>query len=314
MQFMSADPLVDQTGQPYGYAADNPLNMTDLTGLRGCSIGPFTLPWGQAGSTCTAQLHAQLQTWVGTDSVGNGPLNRLAQYTGASGRAYALAHPDTYAGPLGRLASGTAGDAHAAIAATPWLNDALHAPLQPCANAWVPQVIDAALLASALFDPATGLLTGAMRGAEVVERVGPVADSLEGRAGWTDDTAAVQPQAPESQSAQSGAARGLDRPGCTGCFPAGTPVATPKGLRPIQTLHVGDKVLAEDPKTHKVEAEPQQAVEHNPAAPLMAIDLSDGSTITATLTHAFWVDAGVGLAQAGWLYAEHASGRPAAHG
>ena len=34
---------------------------------------------------------------------------------------------------------------------------------------------------------------------------------------------------------------------CARCFPAGTLVATPTGLRLIQTLHVGDTVLAEDP-------------------------------------------------------------------
>ena len=109
----------------------------------------------------------------------------------------------------------------------------------------------------------------------------------------------------EETAAEGGAPREPDPVGCALCFPAGTLVATPRGPRRIQTLHVGDTVLAEDPTTHKVEAEPLQAVRHDPAAPLMAINLSDGSTITATLTHAFWVDAGGGLAHAGWLYAEH---------
>jgi Pretoxin HINT domain len=111
--------------------------------------------------------------------------------------------------------------------------------------------------------------------------------------------------AEETAAAKRRAPRAPDRAGCTPCFPAGTLVATPRGLRPIQTLHVGDKVLAEDPKTHKVEAAPLQAVRHDPAAPLMAIDLSDSSTITTTLTHAFWVDAGDGLRQDGCFYAEH---------
>ena len=34
MQFLSRDPLVDVTGQPYAYAADDPLNATDPTGLH----------------------------------------------------------------------------------------------------------------------------------------------------------------------------------------------------------------------------------------------------------------------------------------
>jgi hypothetical protein len=37
------------------------------------------------------------------------------------------------------------------------------------------------------------------------------------------------------------------------CFPAGTLVATAKGGTPIEKLHVGDTVLAEDPSTGKVE-------------------------------------------------------------
>ena len=34
-QFLSVDPLVDQTGQPYVYINDNPLNATDPLGLKG---------------------------------------------------------------------------------------------------------------------------------------------------------------------------------------------------------------------------------------------------------------------------------------
>lgn len=43
---------------------------------------------------------------------------------------------------------------------------------------------------------------------------------------------------------------------CARCFPAGTEVATPRGERPIQALRAGERVLAENPKTGRVEAEP----------------------------------------------------------
>ena len=35
-QFLSVDPLVDQTLQPYGYANENPANQDDPTGLWSC--------------------------------------------------------------------------------------------------------------------------------------------------------------------------------------------------------------------------------------------------------------------------------------
>ena len=54
---------------------------------------------------------------------------------------------------------------------------------------------------------------------------------------------------------------------CARCFPAGTLVATQHGLRAIQTLHAGDRVLAENPTTGKVEAEPVQAVLNSASKP-----------------------------------------------
>jgi len=92
---------------------------------------------------------------------------------------------------------------------------------------------------------------------------------------------------------------------CEGCFAAGTQVATTHGFQAIETLRVGDVVLSENPVSGTVEAEPVQAVIADPASPLVAVDLSDGSTITTTATHDFWVDAGVGLPHPEWQYAEH---------
>lgn len=87
------------------------------------------------------------------------------------------------------------------------------------------------------------------------------------------------------------------------CFPAGTKIATPHGTVPIEKLHVGDRVLAENPKSGKVEAEPVQAVIVRPVSPLLALELSDGSTLTVQPEHYFWLDGGVGLHGAGWLQA-----------
>jgi len=90
---------------------------------------------------------------------------------------------------------------------------------------------------------------------------------------------------------------------CTKCFPAGTTVTTPHGVRAIETLRRGDLVMAENPQTGKVEAEPVQAVVQEPASAVLSIQLSDGSAITATADHPFWVDGGQSRRAAGWVEA-----------
>jgi len=90
---------------------------------------------------------------------------------------------------------------------------------------------------------------------------------------------------------------------CAACFAADTLVATPDGLQPIQRLHVGQLVLSEDPQTGKVEAEPVQAVLADPVSPLLAVELRDGSVITVTADHPFWVDSGLRFVGPGWLEA-----------
>jgi len=90
--------------------------------------------------------------------------------------------------------------------------------------------------------------------------------------------------------------------GCT-CFPADTGVATPNGVQAIQTLRVGQQVLAEDPTTGVVAPKAVQAVIDDGIKALMALDLSDGEAITVTADHPFYVDRGALLTTAGWLHA-----------
>jgi len=102
-----------------------------------------------------------------------------------------------------------------------------------------------------------------------------------------------------------GEERPVDTGGGCGCFVAGTRVATPGGSVAIQTLHTGMRVLAEDPATGKVEAEPVVRLIVDQVSPLLAVELSDGTTLKVTADHPFWVDGGDHLAHAGWLHAEH---------
>lgn len=132
MQFLTPDPLVSLTGQPYSYADDNPVNAVAPAGL--CDLGPLNLPWGQQGGSCLIQA---------------------IQSAEGSAQDFAQAHPDTYAGPLGQAVAGSITSAQTFAQANPGTysgpvgrvaqaaNQALHAPVQPCLNSWVPPVLDA---------------------------------------------------------------------------------------------------------------------------------------------------------------------------
>jgi len=53
-QFLSTDPAVQASGEPYSYAADDPVNQTDPTGLTvrgGCVTGSAALPFIQGGGS-----------------------------------------------------------------------------------------------------------------------------------------------------------------------------------------------------------------------------------------------------------------------
>jgi len=88
-----------------------------------------------------------------------------------------------------------------------------------------------------------------------------------------------------------------------GCFPGGTGVLTPHGLAAIASLHVGDLVLAEDPAAGKVEPEKVKAVIDDGLQPLMQVRLSDGSSLSVTTNHPFYVDGGPGIATPQWVSA-----------
>lgn len=80
------------------------------------------------------------------------------------------------------------------------------------------------------------------------------------------------------------------------CFAAGTPVHTPAGTRPIESLRIGDQVLSRDVQSGALRYEPILAVYHNPPDQTLRITL-DGRQVVATPIHRFW------KAGTGWVMA-----------
>src|SRR5262249_50143506 len=80
------------------------------------------------------------------------------------------------------------------------------------------------------------------------------------------------------------------------CFAAGTPVWTESGPRAIETIQIGDRVLAQDIDSGELAYQPVVATTIRPAKPLVRLQIGDES-LTATGGHPFWV-AGDGWTQA----------------
>ena len=55
------------------------------------------------------------------------------------------------------------------------------------------------------------------------------------------------------------------------CFVAGTPVSTLTGLRPIESLKLGDVVLSQDTETGVLGFQPVLGVHHNPPAETLRV-------------------------------------------
>ena len=80
------------------------------------------------------------------------------------------------------------------------------------------------------------------------------------------------------------------------CFAAGTPVQTIDGLRPIEEIKVGDRLLTQDTTTGVLSYQPALTVFHNPPAETLRIKIG-GEDVVATGIHRFW------KAGQGWVMA-----------
>jgi hypothetical protein len=82
----------------------------------------------------------------------------------------------------------------------------------------------------------------------------------------------------------------------TDCFAAGTTVQTIAGPRAIESIKLGDRLLAQDTATGALRYEPVLAVHHNPPVATLRLDLG-AETIVTTDIQRFW------QARKGWLLA-----------
>ncbi len=71
------------------------------------------------------------------------------------------------------------------------------------------------------------------------------------------------------------------------CFGAGTLVQTLAGLRPIETLQIGDQVLTQDIKSGALRYRSILVVHHNPPSSTFKINFGD-ETVVSSYFHRFW--------------------------
>jgi hypothetical protein len=72
------------------------------------------------------------------------------------------------------------------------------------------------------------------------------------------------------------------------CFAGGTPVRTLEGLRPIESLRIGDQVLTQEPKSGELKYRAVVVAFHNPPNATVRVALETGESIVATGIHRLW--------------------------
>jgi hypothetical protein len=91
------------------------------------------------------------------------------------------------------------------------------------------------------------------------------------------------------------------------CFARGTPVWTKTGPRPIETLELGDLVLAQNVETGELAHKPIVGLTIRPPSAILRISVG-GDELRATRGHPFWIS---GL---GWRMAKEIDGGALLHG
>ena len=116
-------------------------------------------------------------------------------------------------------------------------------------------------------------------------------DPAAWQAWWTDQKgyAYVSPstEAPKPTYSQLVELESVSIPPHNACFGAGTPVRTLDGMRPIESIRVGDRVVVQNTRTGVIQYRPVVAIFHNKPASTLKIRFPN-ETIVATGIHRFW--------------------------
>jgi hypothetical protein len=112
---------------------------------------------------------------------------------------------------------------------------------------------------------------------------------------WWYDRLGYRYDPPPQVTTAVSASPQLPGPSIRSCFIAGTPVRTLHGLRPIETLQVGDQVLSQDTASGALSFQPILVVHHNPPGATLRLELESGENLVPSIYHRFW-RAGIGWA------------------
>jgi RHS repeat-associated protein len=334
-QLLGVDPALASTDQPYAYAYDNPVRWSDPTG-QFPDLNPCDLPGihqgcevvggaaGAVGATVVTGLRTGLRDAVIA-------LNNTLTASAQGGFIAGVAQADLdFAEQTTKLPQSVI--THLNLLKFYAENPALGWPvieklLLPAYEQQIAQLSPTALITNGVTAVSTlaGLVKQVALGA-TCHTVGydigygltsfilnfAVAWATKGagegiasalRGAEIDAAAADLPVAMAKGDTQAAAEdqQALNNLGCS--FPGNTGVATLHGLVSIAAVHVGDMVMAEDPATGKVETERVQAVIAEAIKPLMQIQMSDGSSLSVTTNHPFYVNSGPGITTPQWVAA-----------
>ncbi len=201
---------------------------------------------------------------------------------GGDPATYLIGQTETLQIPIGQMeldAQRSAQVARQQLAGDVQAIDAYNAPILE-ANRRVRQVLSGVV----------GIDKGDDRGAWMSWLVDLFGYALAAQKGATDETTVIE-QVPLSYQPQAApmVQQGIGLvPYHHSCFGVGTPVRTLDGLRPIETLRLGDQVLTQNPRSGELKYQAVVEVYHNPPNATVRIAMEGGESIVATGIHRLW--------------------------
>ncbi len=105
---------------------------------------------------------------------------------------------------------------------------------------------------------------------------------------WYDQLGYTYQSPPKVTIVQDATPPQLPPAGIASCFVAGTPVPTLDGPRPIESIRVGDQVLAQDASTGALAFQPVVFLHHNPPGKTLRVSLAGGDSVVCSVYHRFW--------------------------